>query len=377
MSMQNLTPVEEPPGSAITPETETEAGEISQWRLMARRFRKSKLAVAALIVLCVLYLSAIFSPFLAPNKYDDAKDGAKNAQPSSWTWSGGPAVCPTKQSLNEETLTFSYETDCSSAVPVQFFGHGFEYELFGLIPTDRHLVVLDESSSTNLFLWGADTEGRDVFARTIEGGRVSLTIGLLGVAISTVLASIIGAISGYFKGAVDNLLQRIIEIILSVPTLPLWATFAAVLPRDMSVTKRFLVITLILSLVGWAGLARQVRAKVMAYSIADYVAAAHAAGGSHGRIIVSHLIPNSASHIVASAMLAVPVAIIGETSLSFLGIGMLPPAVSWGVLLKDAQNVSVVEQYPWMLLPAAAVVLAVTCFLLIGDGIRDAVDPYG
>lgn len=376
MALQETTS-EQLPTSSSHGDSVAESGEVAQWRLMARRFRQSRLAVAALIVLAFLYLASLFAPFLSPNHYDAQEGSAKNAPPSSWTWSAGPAVCGTKQALQEETVTFKYETDCNKAVPVHFFGQGYKYKLFGFIPTSRHLVTVDKGSSNKLYLWGADTEGRDVFARTVQGGRVSLTIGLLGVAISTVLASIIGAVSGYFAGVVDNILQRIIEIILSIPTLPLWATLAAVLPRDMSVTSRFLVITLILSLVAWAGLARQVRGKVMAYSKADYVTAARAAGGSHARIIVRHLIPNAASHIVASAMLAVPVAIIAETSLSFLGIGMLPPAVSWGVLLKDAQQVSVVAQYPWMLLPAAAVVLAVTCFLLIGDGVRDAVDPYG
>jgi peptide/nickel transport system permease protein len=206
---------------------------------------------------------------------------------------------------------------------------------------------------------------------------VSLTIGLLGVLIATVLGAIIGTISGYFRGAVDTLIQRFIEVILSVPTLPLWATMAAVLPRDMSVVKRYFLITLVLSLVQWAPLARQVRGKVMAYASADYVAAARAAGSSSPRIIMTHLLPNAMSHIVAVAMLAVPATIIAETSLSFLGIGMLPPAVSWGVLLSDAQQISVVLQYPWMLIPAAPVIIAVTCFLLIGDGVRDAVDPYG
>jgi peptide/nickel transport system permease protein len=354
---------------------ESSVGEVSQWRLMARRFRQSKLAVAAMIILALMYLGALFATFLSPDEYDAQDANRKNAAPSSWTWDGGPAVCGVTQVLDTTNLAYKYKSDCKKAVHVHFFGEGFKYKLFHLIPTRRHLFTVD--SPNKVLLWGADTQGRDVFARTLQGARVSLTIGLLGVAISTALAAIIGTISGYFRGAVDTIIQRIIEIILSVPTLPLWATMAAVLPRDMSVTKRYFLITLVLSLVGWAGLARQVRGKVMAYASADYVAAAKAAGSSHRRIIFTHLLPNAMSHIVAVAMLAIPATIIAETSLSFLGIGMLPPAVSWGVLLSDAQQISVVLQYPWMLIPAAAVVVAVTCFQLIGDGVRDAVDPYG
>ncbi|HEY8455777.1 MAG TPA: ABC transporter permease [Actinopolymorphaceae bacterium] len=357
------------------PERGSDVGEISQWRLMARRFKQSKLAVGGGIILLIMYVVALFAPFLSPNDPVAVDTDYKNAAPSKFTWDGGLAICGQTQALNEETFTFEYQTDCSKAVKVQWFGKGFEYKLFGLIPTDRHLMTTPEGAK--LLLWGADLDGRDVFARTLEGAQISMTIGLLGVGIATVLAAIIGTISGYFGGIVDNLLQRAIEVILSIPTLPLWATMAAVLPRDMSVTRRFFLMTLILSLVTWAGLARQVRGKVMAYASADYVAAARAAGSGHLRIILTHMVPNSVSHLVVVTMLAIPASILFETSLSFLGIGMLPPAVSWGVLLQDAQKVQVVTQYPWMLIPAAAVILAVTCYQLLGDGVRDAVDPYG
>jgi peptide/nickel transport system permease protein len=368
---ETLAPTTTAPSTVV----ESDVGEISQWRLMVRRFRKSKLAVASMIILAILYLCAIFATFLSPNEYDVLSAAQKNASPSSWTWKGGPAICGVTQTLDKATFSYKYQSNCNKAIPVHFFGEGYHYKLLGFIPTNRHLLTVDKPG--RLLLWGADTQGRDVFARVMQGARVSLTVGLLGVAIATVLAAIIGTVSGYFGGTVDTLIQRICEVILSVPTLPLWATLAAVLPRDMGVTERYFLITLVLSLVGWASLARQVRGKVMAYSKADYVSAARAAGSSHKRIILTHLLPNAMSHIVAVAMLAIPFAIIAETSLSFLGIGMLPPAVSWGVLLTDAQQVSVVSQYPWMLIPAGMVVLAVTCFLLIGDGVRDAVDPYG
>jgi peptide/nickel transport system permease protein len=363
------------PERATPPElTESDVGSIPQWRLMARRFRQSKLAVISVFILIILYLCAIFATFLAPNQYNAQDPNRKYAAPSSWTWSGGPAICAERQFLNRQALEFQYKSDCAHPVGIHFFGEGFKYKLFGLIPTRRHLMTVGHGQK--LLLWGADREGRDIFARAMQGARVSLTVGLLGVAIGTAIGATIGTISGYFRGRVDTVLQRFIEIILSIPTLPLWLTLAAVLPRGMSVTKRYFLITVILSLVGWAALARQVRGKVMSYSTADYVAAARAAGSSSKRIIFTHLIPNSTSHIIATAMLAVPATIIAETSLSFLGVGMLPPAVSWGVLLSDAQQVSTVEQYPWLLIPAALVVLAVVCFQLIGDGMRDAVDPY-
>lgn len=351
------------------------AAVMSQSRLMLRRFMQSKLAVASVVVLGILYLSAIFATFLAPNPYGQQDSNQKYAAPSSLVWSGGPALCSKTQYLEKSTYTYKYRTNCNKPVPIHVFGKGFEYKLFGLIPTSRHLMTV--SPPHKLLLWGADSEGRDVFARAMQGGRVSLTIGLLGVAVGTFLGTTIGTVSGYFGGKVDNLLQRFIELLLSLPTLPLWLALAAILPQDLSVTNRYFVITLILSLVGWAGLARQVRGKVMSYASSDYVGAARAAGSSSSRIVFRHLIPNAASHIVATSMLAVPATIIAETSLSFLGVGMLPPAVSWGVLLSDAQSISTVQQYPFLLLPAALVVVAVISFQLIGDGLRDAVDPYG
>ncbi|WP_020575953.1 ABC transporter permease [Actinopolymorpha alba] len=353
----------------------SDVGDIPQWRLMARRFKQSKLAVGGGIVLLVMYVIAIFAPFLASNDPNAVDSNMANAAPSKIIWKGGLALCGQSQKLNEETFTWEYTTDCNKAVKLQWFGQGYEHRLLGLIPTKTHLLTAGKG--TKFYLWGGDDQGRDVFSRTLAGSRVSLTIGLFGVGIATILGAVIGTISGYFGGIVDNLVQRVIEIILSVPTLPLWATMAAVLPRDMSVTRRYLLISILLSLIAWAGLARQVRGKVMAYAGSDYVAAARAAGSGHSRIILTHMVPNSVSHLVVVTMLAIPGTIIAETSLSFLGIGMLPPAVSWGVLLQDAQKIQVVTQYPWMLIPALAVILAVTCYQLLGDGVRDAVDPYG
>lgn len=380
VSIQALRPPSPGPGPAASAGAavyESGVGEIPQWRLMARRFRQSKLAVVSVFVLGLLYLTAIFATFLAPNHYDQVDAQRQNAAPSTWTWAGGPAICSEKQVLVKETFTYEYTTDCAHPVRVQLFGEGFPYKLFGLIPTKRHLMTVAPGSGTKLEIWGTDTEGRDLFSQAMVGGRISLTVGLIAVAVGTVIGGTMGTVSGYYRGPVDTLLQRFLEILLSIPTLPLWLTLAAVLPRDLPVGQRYLLITVILSLVGWAGLARQVRGKVMAYSDADYVAAARAAGSSSKRIIFTHLLPNATSHLVVTAMLAIPATIIAETSLSFLGVGMLRPGISWGVLLSDASDISSIEQWPWLLIPAVLVILAVTCFQLIGDGLRDAVDPYG
>lgn len=369
----------EPPTSpdveAAPTEKGSDVGEVSQARLMVRRFKQSKLAVAGGLILLLMYLIALFAPFLAPNDPASVDTDAKFAAPSELVFNGGLGMCTLKQEIKD--FEYVYTKDCEKPVKLHFFGKGWEYKLFGFIPTDRHLIAADPGSKTKLLLWGADKSGRDVFARTVQGAQVSMTIGLVGTAIATVLAAIIGTMSGYFAGVTDTIIQRIIEIVSSVPTLPLWATMAAILPRDMSVSERYFFMSVILSLVGWAGLARALRAKVMSYAGADYVKAARAAGSGHSRIILTHMIPNSVSHIVAVTMLAIPAGIIAETSLSFLGIGMQDPAISWGVLLEDAQDVNVVTSYPWMMIPAFAVIIVVTCYQLLGDGVRDAVDPYG
>lgn len=354
---------------------DSKVGEISQTQLMIRRFKQSKLAVIALFVLIVLYLIALFAPFLSPNDPVQVDQAYKYAAPSKLTWSGGPAMCTVTQEIDPVNISTTYVTDCSNPVKLQFFGKGFEYKFLGLIPSSRHLIVAPEGGAKLLF-FGGDGNGRDIFSRTLYGARVSLTIGVLGVLIATVLGSIMGTWSGYRGGMTDNIIQRIIEIIQSVPTLPLWATMAAVLPQDITVTQRFFLMSVILSLVAWTGLARQLRGKVMGYVRSDYVSAAVSAGAKAPRIITTHLLPNSASHIVAVAMLAIPSAIIAETTLSFLGIGMTEPAISWGVLLKDASRIDVLQQYPWVLYPAIFVIIAITAFQLLGDGVRDAVDPY-
>jgi len=359
----------------------TDVGQISQWRLMARRFRQSKLSVVGGIVLIIMYFMAAFAGFISPYPYDLIDSNNKWAAPTAIHWQNGrPGICGVKQIVDATTFTFKYETDCTNLIPIKFFVHGYSYTTLG-IPSTLHLYGLDTSQpgteTAKLYIWGADLQGRDLWSRVWQGARVSMTIGLVGVGIATILGSILGTASGYFGGVIDNIMQRLIELISSIPTLPLWASLAAALPHDVSVVTRFFFITLVLSLITWTGLARQVRGKVMSYRAADYTSAARAAGGSHTRIIMTHMMPNAISHIIVVAALAIPGTILGETALSFLGLGMLPPAVSWGVLLRDAQQVSTVTTYPWLMIPGVAVVVCVLCYLLLGDGLRDAADPYG
>lgn len=351
-----------------------DVGQLSQWYLMRRRFMQSKLSVFGGIALIVMYLIALLSPFLAPNQFD--------AHDSDFTWSaptlpqlinGQLVMCGVSQTLDQATFTWVYAEDCGVTYPIKFLTHSYSYNLLG-IQSDLHLIAVDPPAK--LYLFGADALGRDVFSRVLEGSRVSLSIGLVGVAISVLIGSILGTASGYFGGAIDNLLQRFVELLQSMPTLPLWAALAAALPSTTSVIERYFLITIVISLVNWTGLARQVRAKVMAYRTLDYTNAARLAGASDFRIIMSHMMPNAVSHIVVVAALAVPATIIAETSLSFLGLGMLPPAVSWGVLLRDAQQLDAVIQHMWLLIPGLAVIVAVTCYQFLGDGLRDAADPY-
>jgi peptide/nickel transport system permease protein len=374
-----VTPVPQVP---VIEEPVSEVGQISQWALMRLRFGRNKLAMAGLIGLVIMYLMVFFGPFIAPNEYTYQNKDYVFGNPSQFTLIGpngqlGLYTYATTTKLDQASFTFVVKVDKTKKLPIKFFFKGDPYTLFGFIHSDIHLVGVDLPQ--RIYITGADALGRDMFARTLVGGQISMTVGLVGVILSIVLGSILGTISGYYMGMADDVIQRIIEVISSFPTIPLWAALAAALPpvsERFTALDRYFLITVVLSLVNWTGLARQLRAKVMAYRSADFCQAALAAGANDSRIIFVHMLPNAASHIIVSAALSVPFMILGETSLSFLGLGILPPMVSWGALLKDAQQVSVILQHPWIMIPGLAVVIAVLLFSFLGDGVRDAVDPY-
>lgn len=363
-----------------------DVGQIPQWKLMVRRFKQSRLSVIALIVLVILYVLIILGDFIAPYQHDILDSNSTFAKPSDIQWTGnGPVIYGLVQKLDTEKFQYYYESDPNIQYPIKFFVPGYPYKLLGFIPMSTHLFGLDPnvkpSDPTQLapkiFLWGADKEGRDLFSRVMKGGQISMSLGFVGVLISVVIGSLFGSASGYFGGAIDNIMQRTIELLRSFPDLPLFLALAAALPPNVGVLTRFFLITLIIALIGWTGLAREVRGKVLAFRAADYTNAAITAGASHWHIITKHMVPNALSHIIVVGMLAVPGAIGTETALSFLGLGILPPAVSWGVLLRDAQTIQAVTSYPWLLIPVAVLIVAIMSFNLLGDGVRDAVDPYG
>ncbi|MCL4504732.1 MAG: ABC transporter permease [Chloroflexi bacterium] len=362
----------------------SEVGQLSQWTLIRMRFARNRLAMIGMVGLIFMYALVFLGPFVAPNEYTYQNQDYIFGGPSEFTFTGsdgsfGLFMYGTTSVLDSKAFKFIVTKDENMKLPVQLFVKGDPYTLLGVINTDVHLFGVDAASKQRVYLMGADSLGRDMFARTLIGGQISMTIGLVGVAISIVLGSVLGTTSGYFMGLADDVIQRIIEVISSFPTIPLWAALAAALPpisESFTALDRYFLITVVLSFVGWTGLARQLRAKVTAYRTSDFCQAAVAAGSTDRRIIFTHMLPNAASHIIVSAALSIPGMILGETALSFLGLGILPPMVSWGALLRDSQQVSVIIQYPWLLIPGVAVVIAVMLFSFLGDGLRDAVDPY-
>ena len=355
----------------------------SQWQLMWWRFRKHKVAVVSGLVVMAFYGVVLGADFLAYADPDvsEAQRSLMPPQRVYWFdgWRFGPYVYAVKGARDPQTFKRVYRTDPSQKIPIRFFAEGFEYRLFGLIPTTRHLIGVESGldAGQTVFLLGTDVQGRDLWSRLMYGTRISLTIGLFGVTVSLVLGVVLGGLSGFYGGVIDTVIQRTIEILRSIPTIPLWMGLAAALPREWSVLQVYFAITIIISLLGWTDLARVVRGRFLAMREEDFVVSARLVGCSQMRTIFVHMVPSFMSHIIAATTLALPAMIISETALSFLGLGLRPPAISWGVLLQQAQNVQTVAISPWLMIPAVPVIIAVMAFNFLGDGLRDAADPYG
>ncbi len=356
-------------------------GQLPLWHLIGKRFLRNRLAVGGGCVLLCLYAIILFAEFVAPYDHLLSNEDFVARAPqlprfvdAAGTFHWRPFVYGTTTVLDTHNLDWVHENDTTRTYPLQLFVKGQPYKLWGLIPADRHLYGVAEPGT--VFLLGTDRLGRDLFSRIVFGGRISMTVGLLGVSLTIILGSLTGTASGYFGGIVDTVIQRTIELLMSFPSIALWAALAAALPADITIVGRFFLISVILSLIGWTSLSRQVRAKVLAFREMEFTAAATAAGATHLRIILVHMLPNTLSHIIVIATLAIPGMILAETALSFLGLGILPPAVSWGTLLRDAQTVGVVIKKPWLMLPGVCVIMTVLSFNFLGDGIRDAVDPF-
>lgn len=354
----------------------------SQWQLIWWAFKRHKLAMAALFVTVAMYIVALVPGFFAIN--DPIATNARSTfHPpqrvhlidTSNGFDFGLHYFPLKLSRDPETLAAIYTEDTRKKIPITFFGRGYSYSVLGLFESNIHLIASADKTKP-LYLFGADRLGRDVFSRTVQGAQVSLSIGLVGVTLSLLLGVVLGGISGYYGGRIDFVMQRVIDFMLSLPTIPIWLAMAAALPQGWPATLQYMMITIILSLTGWAQLARVVRGRFLSLRTEEFVAAARLDGVSEGRIIFRHMLPSFSSHIIASVTLAVPAMILAETSLSFLGLGLQPPTISWGVLLREAQNIRSIATAPWLFMPGLAVVIAVMALNLFGDGLRDAADPY-
>jgi peptide/nickel transport system permease protein len=353
-------------------------------QLMWWKFRKHRLAVFSTIVLFIMYLLAIFAGFVSPYDPNAFNATYKYVPPMVFGLVDGdgnftfrPGVYDIIQERDPETLRITYETDYSTWHPIHFFVKGVPYTIFGFVESEIHLFGLgEEAEGLPIFVMGSDRLGRDMLSRVTYGSQVSLSIGIVSVFLSLILGIVLGGISGYYGGMVDNVIQRIIEFIRSVPSLPLWMALSASLPPELPIEQRYFGITIILSVIGWTSLGRQVRGRFLALRTDDFVLSARLSGASDMRIIVRHMVPSFTSHIIASLTLSIPGIILAETSLSFLGLGLRQPAISWGVLLQEAQNIRTVALFPWLLLPCLSVIAAVLAFNFLGDGLRDAADPF-
>ncbi len=355
------------------------AAQASQLKLMWWHFRRHKMALWSGIFLIVIYFTILISEFLAPYDLHSRNTDFLYAPPQAvHIFRDGQLVRPYTYgrdvTLDMVTLKWNYADDPTDIQPLRFFCHGDRYEFWGLFKADLHLVCPAEGGQ--LFLLGTDRLGRDVLSRTIYGARISLTIGILGVMMSFVLGIIIGGLAGYHGGVFDLIVQRVIEVLQSIPSIPMWMALAAIIPVTWSPILVYIGITIVLGMLDWTGLARAVRSKLLALREEDYVLAAQLMGAKSSRIIGRHLIPGFMSHLIASATLTIPGMILGETALSFLGIGLRAPITSWGILLTEARSVNIIALYPWLLFPVVPVILVILAFNFLGDGLRDAADPY-
>ncbi len=362
--------------------------QLNQWQLMSLRYRKHRLAVAALFILAALYFGALAAECVAPQDKGRRNLSYAYCPPHRVAFSleDGLHVKGLVQYTDPVTLRKGYRQAPRLNAPLGLFVRGDKYKLLGLIESDRHLFGIDHDrldipaggtrEDYAYHFLGADLYGRDLFSRIVCGARVSLSVGLIGISVAFVLGMLFGGISGYLGGKIDNVVQRGIEIINAFPRLPMWLALGAAIPGDWSPLKGYFMITIVLSLLSWTRLARVIRGKMLSLREEDYATAAKLLGASDGRIIFRHLLPGFTSHIIVALTLAIPGMVLGETSLSFLGLGLRPPMVSWGVLLQDCMDIKAVSHYPWLMAPVVAIVLTVLCFNFVGDGLRDAADPY-
>jgi len=354
----------------------------SQWKLMWWKFKKHKLAIISAPILALLFIIAAFAEFLSPHVPLERFSDYKYAPPQTIHFvdpekgfSFRPFVYDFKQEMDQKTFKKTFTEDLTKKYPIQFFVDGAPYKFWGLINMDTHFIGLKDPNAPFFFM-GTDSLGRDLFTRILHGSRISLSFAFLGIIFTVLLGIILGGISGYFGGVTDTVIQRIIDLLLCIPSIPLWMALAAALPADWSPLKIYFGMIMIFSIIGWTGLARVVRGKILSLREEDFTMAARLCGASHFRIITKHLIPSFASYIIINVTIAIPATILGETSLSFLGLGLQPPVISWGVLLGDSQKLENLAHHPWLLWPAAFIIVAVLVFNFLGDGLRDAADPY-
>ena len=351
------------------------------WKLVWWRFRKHKLAVGSTFVVILIALVAIMPGFFSTQDPHESDATELFIPPQRLHFFDNGRlqlfVYAVTGVRNPETLRMEWQTSTEEKIFLQLFAQGYTYEVLGLFETNRHIIGLEDPESGETFhLLGTDRLGRDQWSRLIYGTRTSLSIGLISVIISTILGIILGGLSGYYGGTTDMIIQRLIELLQSLPAVPIWLALSAAMPRTWSVEQTYLAITIILALIGWTTLAREIRSRFLSLREEDYVVAAKLSGAKETRVVFRHMMPTMYSHIIAAVTLAIPVMIISETFLSFLGLGLRPPAISWGVLLQEAQNLQSIALAPWLLLPGLAVVITVLTMNIMGDGIRDAADPY-